>query len=71
MQTLRDLSHENGGGFVGSLEIVKKLDQDAVSFGLSGVLQRLESQGHIEHVRNEDGTGGDRPTAAGLAFYGL
>lgn len=71
MQAMWELSRENGGNFVSSVDVCMRLGENALSLGLSNVLQRFEDQGLIEHHVFADGTGGDRPTAAGLTRFGL
>jgi len=71
MRAMWEISAENGGTFVASVDIAIRLQEDARSLGLSDVLQRFEDSGLIEHHRFPDGTGGDRPTSEGLARFGL
>ncbi len=71
MQAMWEISRESGGEFVSSVAICQRVGENAITLGLSNVLERLEDEGLIEHHVFEDRTGGDRPTEAGLARFGL
>jgi hypothetical protein len=63
LRALADLSAEDGGRFVPTYDIVRRLGH-ARDIGL--VLEALLSRGLTERGPIPDGTWGDRPTDAGL-----
>ena len=71
LNALKALSARSIDGFVAPQEIASYLGESALSLGLTKILESLEEGGWIEHKVYPDGTGGDRPTHAGLAHFNL